>query len=56
MGIEFCIDNLRSQASRFDDPRAIATVNAFAKLMEDHLAMLIMADDVHPRRGGSELG
>lgn len=56
MGIQFGIDNLRTQASRFDDPKAIATVNAFAKLMKDHLAMLIMANDVLPQRGAFKLG
>ncbi|MEL7279387.1 MAG: hypothetical protein AAGK79_03470, partial [Pseudomonadota bacterium] len=30
MGIQFGIVNLRSQASRFDDPNAITAVNAFA--------------------------
>ncbi|MEL6504885.1 MAG: hypothetical protein AAFQ10_10590 [Pseudomonadota bacterium] len=55
MGIRYGIDNLRAQASRFNDPKAIAAVIAFAERMEAHLAMLLIADDVPPRRGAMVL-
>ncbi|MEL6504919.1 MAG: hypothetical protein AAFQ10_10760 [Pseudomonadota bacterium] len=56
IGIQFGINNLRSRASRLNDPKAIAAVNAFADLIEDHLTTLLIANDAPPRRGAFKLG